>query len=764
MSPQWVLALVGSATMLLEIVLARRLGTILGNAVDGVALAITVALVGFAVGQIISASAKERRSLPSTWCRIALVGCIPAGVWVGYLLPNLVEHFAFISTVQGKILVSLPLLCGSIPLGVVVTTAFRVHSREILQRTSGGIAAIDLGSACGAILTPLLLLPVIGETGTLAVSVLLLVIASIAEKQPAHTESEVVRNDLAVSRRSILTVFWVGFIAFALQMGWVRVLGEVLGSSLLVFGISTGVSLLGGAAGALLMPEIRKLLGARRLPRVAWATWLVSQGLSLLMISFSPYFYLSIVQWCGDGFFISLTVCKALILLCILGLPAFCSGLFVPALMVEHGEKGRLDRGAGILQGWNLIGSMLGALVTTFYVIPIHGVLPLFLFCGFMTVLGGIPELRRGSRGGAASSFLCGSLLLGAASQFWDTALLGAGVFQWSRGEIIEETALPAWRRREVLTSVQGRLGTVQIERDLQHNASYLRVGGRIEGSVAIDPGKPSLADLPTELMLGLLPSWIGPGRGQMFVVGLGGGTTVATAVATWDGDIVVSEIEPAVKQVLLSPQGQIAFPDEHEALLGRKAPSIVVDDARAMLTRDARRWDAIVIQPSEPWLPWSAPLFSPEFHSLIGSRLAADGVVVQWLQLYRIGVEEFAAILSSIRQHLGPVQIWYPPGTGEVIVVAGSSDSPSGDGTGTVEAEWNRRLGPSVALPGAPWLDDEAVGRWLDQAGGGDLERLQERLEHRLPLLGESGGDRSGVLLRSLAEVLESAPESPGN
>ena len=85
------LALIGAATMLLEILVARQLATILGSTLVGVALAINVALAGFAIGQIVAARGRERRSLPSTWCRIALVGCIPASIWIGFLLPLLAD-------------------------------------------------------------------------------------------------------------------------------------------------------------------------------------------------------------------------------------------------------------------------------------------------------------------------------------------------------------------------------------------------------------------------------------------------------------------------------------------------------------------------------------------------------------------------------------------------------------------------------------------------------------------------------------------------
>ena len=228
----------------------------------------------------------------------------------------------------------------------------------------------------------------------------------------------------------------------------------------------------------------------------------------------------------------------------------------------------------------------------------------------------------------------------------------------------------------------------------------------------------------------------------------MGGGTSVASAVETWDGEIIVLEIEPAVKAALLSPAGAEVFPHENAALLGRTAPQLVIDDARSYLVQNLRLWDAIVIQPSEPWLPWSTPLFTPDFHELLASRVKPTGVVIQWLQLYRIDIPEFAAILDSFRQALGQVQIWYPPGTGEVLLVAGSSKGPA-DAFEKVEKAWSRV--PGVPFPAEPWLNDSEVDHWLKMAGGADLSRLRERLEYLLPLREDQGKDLSRNLLTSL-------------
>ena len=745
------LAMIGAALMMFQVLVARELATVFGNTLNGVTLAMNLGLLGLAAGLILVTIHQERRSESSHWCRIALLGMIPAGLWTVYLLPILIDGSRLYSSAPLRLLLSLPLLCGAIPLGAAITAAFNASRDQVEERTSRGVSALDLGSAVGAVITPLLLLPELGEAGSTVVALLLLLWCCRQEDAEGRVPSELLEQDSPVHRGDIVAAAWIGLTTMALQLGWIRTLGEVFGSTLTIFGLTTAAILLGGAAGAQAMPAMRLKLGVDRVKRFAWGLWLVAQGFSLLLLSVSPYAFLALVQGFSSEGGAGVRWGESLIILAVVGLPSFCVGIIVPALMMNHGESGRLDRGAGVLQGAQLVGGIVGLWLAASWILPVYGTLGLFVTCGFLTFAGGVPLLRKSSHGTTAGAFLCGGLLLAAASKYWDGALMASGVFQWDRAEIARGEALPAWQEREVVAIFPGQFGNVLIEKDHAQNTAYLRVGGRVEGSVAIDPGRPSLADLPTEVLLGVLPSHAGPGEGRLLVVGLGGGTTVASAAQTWDGEMVVLEIEPAVKEALLSAEGKECFPIENEALFGRGAPQVVLEDARSYLVQNNRLWDAIVVQPSEPWLPWSSPLFTPDFHRLLAERRAPGGVVIQWLQLYRIDIPEFAAILQSFREALGEVRIWYPPGTGEILLVAGDVKHVASPGE-AVEKAWERVLG--VDFPSQPWLDDSDVEAWLESAGGADLARLRARLEYLLPLREEAGMDLSRNLLSSLDEI----------
>ena len=297
MNPVHKLAMIGAALMVLQILVARELATVFGNTLTGVTLAMNLGLLGLAAGLLLVSLSSERRSESSHWCRIALLGLIPAGLWIVYLLPILIDGSRLYSSAPLRLLLSLPLLCGAIPLGAAITAAFNASRSEVEQRTAKGVCALDLGSALGAVLTPLLLLPEIGELGSLLVALGLLLGWCRHENSGGRLPSELVEEDSPILRGDIFAASWIGLVTMALQLGWIRTLGEVFGSTLTIFGLTTASILLGGATGAQTMPAMRKRLGIDKVQRFAWALWLISQGFSLLLLSFSPFVFVAMVQW-----------------------------------------------------------------------------------------------------------------------------------------------------------------------------------------------------------------------------------------------------------------------------------------------------------------------------------------------------------------------------------------------------------------------------------------------------------------------------------
>lgn len=779
------LFLLGFCTLLVEMIWARQWGLIVGSDSEGIALALGLFLAGGALGMLVAACARWS-ARTCAWLTLGgVVGGSAYGLAVMAASPGwlLLEHPA------GRLCVAAPLLLASAGFGASVPAWFlaplepagngdALGSRGGTPRSTGaamqqaglGIAALDLGSAGGALATPLLVLPSLGPLGGLGVAVALLTVLAwlapsvslregIEPRSTTHAPSLAVRLCLAGG---------CGVVAFALQVVWTRLLGEVLGTTLLVLGLATACSLGAGAVGCWLMPRLAQRWGRADLLVLGVMGWVVAQALALYLVACLPDFYLWGARYLPVEF--PLGGWRLILVLMVLFPGAALGGFLVPLLTGGWSEPGALARQTGWHQATALAAGALGALGAGLAWIPGLGsrTTLVVLAAGTAVLALGAVSLARREHAGQGRILVTTAILLAlalgigsAGYRQWDDAFLGAGVFQWSREDVESGEALIGWRSRTILHTGEGRLARVNIEAAPDHNTVYLRVGGRVEGTVPMDDTRPSLADLPTELLLGVLPYLERGAETRTLVLGVGGGTTLAAAVETLGPQWVWGvEVEAEVLRALRGPGGREGLPWEHERLFrGAAQPTVWIADGRAVLHRGrGAPWDAVVSQPSEPWLPWSAPLFTREFFALVKARLAPGGVAIHWLQLYRIGFEDFAAILQAFRAVHERVRVFHPPDTGEVLLVGGGEPVPlevwaQRWGSPAAQACWRRMAGGGGA-PAVPILDGPGVDRWLAGRLGRSHGMLRERLEFHLPLAADRGIDHAGEILRSLRAI----------
>src|SRR6185503_10818287 len=77
----------------------------------------------------------------------------------------------------------------------------------------------------------------------------------------------------------------------------------------------------------------------------------------------------------------------------------------------------------------------------------------------------------------------------------------------------------------------------------------------------------------------------------------------------------------------------------------------LIIDDARTYLRVTPSRYDIIVSEPSHPWVPGVANLFTREFFQLGRDRLNDDGIFVQWLQIYQLSTDSLRSVLATFHE-----------------------------------------------------------------------------------------------------------------
>lgn len=271
--------------------------------------------------------------------------------------------------------------------------------------------------------------------------------------------------------------------------------------------------------------------------------------------------------------------------LALFGSPLLALGMVVPiALRLMTVRVTEVGHNAGRLSALSTIGSLAGALLGGFYLVPLVDNRVVLLSCSALLGLAGcIPLCRSGIRRGLVSAFF---LVLGALSK---------------------PLILPADLRS--LDRLEGPHGLLEVLDDARRGVLFMRSGHSIVGAQSKADGVSVFAF--THVLEAV--RFLVPRPNAILQIGLGTGA-VPTALATSGLEVDVIEIDPNVVQLAR----------EHFGFRGE----VIVADARALLREPGRQYDVII---HDAFTGGSNPehLLSVEALSEIRGRLRPGGVLV---------------------------------------------------------------------------------------------------------------------------------------
>jgi len=213
-------------------------------------------------------------------------------------------------------------------------------------------------------------------------------------------------------------------------------------------------------------------------------------------------------------------------------------------------------------------------------------------------------------------------------------------------------------------------------------------------------------ADRNTQRWLGALPFLLRPDSGNALLVGFGGGLAIE-GVPSDVGQIDVVELEPeviAANRAVGALRGNDPSRDDRV--------TIYINDARNALVLSDARYDAIISQPSHPWTPGAANLYTREFFALARSHLTEDGVFVQWINSTFITEDLLRSLCATLLAEFDHVRLYRPDPT-ELYFVA-SNRAFADEQSLAREAD---RLAHFAAI-GLPAWEDLLVALALDERG----------------------------------------------
>ncbi|MCK4739287.1 MAG: hypothetical protein KAT46_05000 [Deltaproteobacteria bacterium] len=389
------------------------------------------------------------------------------------------------------------------------------------------------------------------------------------------------------------------------------------------------------------------------------AIFKVLTGVSILISAavqvILPIYVVQILLGHYDSFFVY-RLLQFFIIFAVLFLPSFFFGLYLAgASGLALKDVGLEMRRVGTLYIMGFIGASI-SVVTSMYLLTISfGLINLLLLSALVFLsLGSFafltcsltPLRRHGFVVSAVLVFPIFFLLLPA----WDNDLISGGPVLYSStygsgGTLKADIAREMKRKNSVIHYEEGLTSTVAVARNINGDLSLI-----VDGSVEVSSNRDETAvhELLADIALLL------HGRPKdILLLGLGGGVTLEAvtmhSVESIDFVEVTEEIVNAAK-VLREVNG--------EALLDWRV-RLLPGDGRADILSSGKRYDVILSNPPAPWIYGSSRFFTDEYYSGLKGMLSSEAIVAQWVNGTRLSDIDLKSIVRTFSKNFPHSALW---------------------------------------------------------------------------------------------------------
>ncbi len=683
----------GFSGLIYQSIWSHYLKLFLGHAAYAQALVLAIFMGGMALGAWVC-------GLRSTRWRHLLVAYAGAEAVIG--LFALVFHPLFSTVTDFAYGTAMPALAGSpaavsafkwslavlliLPQSVLLGMTFPLMSAGVLrlhpERQGETIAMLyftnSLGAAVGVLASGFFLIRAVGLPGTMLTAGLInlalaLVVWLLAKEAPESAAAPMGGQPPASAGprrlpRLMLTVsLLTGAASFMYEVGWIRMLSMVLGSSTHAFELMLSAFILGLAFGGL---WIKRRIEAIAVPG-SFLGW-VQVAMGLLALATLPVYgqtfelmqvLLEAVARSDPGY-AAFNAGSHLIALLVMFPAAFCAGMTLPLITCVLLRSGSGEGAIGAVYAANTLGAILGVIVAVHFAMPILGLKGLITFAAAIDIALGLVLLRRFAAQPPALRFaaVAGSAAV-VATVAWvqlDSLKMASGVYRHGR--------LPQQGEAEVLFNRDGKTATVSLLR--AGGKLSITTNGKSDAMVGLDPQSPAADDEPVMIMTGALPLVLHPGARTAAVIGIGSGISSHVLLSSGALRAVDTiEIEPAMVEAArgFGSRSRLVFSDPRSR--------IHIEDAKTYFSVHGKRYDIIVSEPSNPWVSGVASLFSDEFYRRVKSHLEPGGLFVQWLQLYDIQLPLVASVMKALSRNFSHYEIYATDENN--IIIAASDGAP---------------------------------------------------------------------------------------
>ncbi|MBY0335536.1 MAG: fused MFS/spermidine synthase [Acetobacteraceae bacterium] len=637
----------GFAALLCQIVWQRMLGVFAGSDTVSAALVVGAFLAGLGLGSIIGAKVADRLSphramLGFGLCEagVALFALVSKAFLYDFIAIGLADDveapMAVFALCFAGLMLPTTLMGASLPL---LSRAVATDLSSVAERIGKLYGLNTLGAGIGAIAGGWFIVGNLGYVGALALASGLDLVAAILALTLLPTLSRAAPAPRAAAsvagagepfgglRLWCLLVFLSGYVIVALEIVWVRMLGQVGQYHAYLFPTILGVFLLADGWG---MAVASRLLRRVKDPRpwffATQASGFVLGGVLLLGLWWAmhatplrDWMAVDMLRFGETQLFISVVLIALVV-----GPPSFLIGMTFP--FVQRAVQQDLAS-VGARVGWvqlaNILGNAAGSIGTglvSFHFLGTMGTLKLLAVASLALIAFWWWQRTGARRWPAFAAAATATLLI---------VMPGNARF-WERMHNQHPGSFAVWG--------EDRSGVAFYR-------SQAEVPGRDPGRFFImGHGQGNIPFLDIHMLLGMLGPMIHPNPDRVLTIGIGsGGTPWGATVNPATREIRAIELIRPVIDAL----EDIAAAQPHSAvaaLLRDPRVKLEYGDGRRALTRGAGRYEVIEADAILPQSSHSGLLYSREYLEEVRDRLAPGGLYVQWAPTWRV-VDTFAAV-----------------------------------------------------------------------------------------------------------------------
>jgi spermidine synthase len=659
----------GASGLAYEVVWSRMLVVPLGNSADANALVLAAFMLGIALGARFLGAPADRRSSPLRYYALLelLLGVL------ALFMPALLGEIDTLSSrivPSGNVmlldiarlaiagaLVAIPSLAMGATVPVLVRGLSEI-STDVRYRIGIVYGSNTLGACAGACAAGFWGIPLLGLQVTATVAAMGSFIAAVvvfaADSLMAISKPKVggaPRNSVdpeqtpgrLAATAALAAAAVSGLAMLAAEVLWGRVLSFVFGADTYAFAVLLAVVLAGIGLGGFvyrLFVRLNPLGLLAALTGLFPLTLLLAYWVAASIViraGRDPFDIGSLGGLSGSAwleFFRQVAYAPVLVFV-----PSLVAGMtFSAACAVYAGPASESGLRVGRVILWNGFGSVVGALAASFGLVPLFGIQASFVIiaglCVGVSLYTVLAAVRTQESRGAWFCSVPAALAV-ATALFLPADLPKAMLME----------AVGAKHQRLVYYD-EARAGTISVTENTINGEKQLFIN-------AVNEVSTRLVHDQSFKVLGHLGPLLHPHPRSGLMICLGAGISTGAALTHPFLSLDVVELSPAI------PGAARLWQEENNHVLDDPRLHLHIGDGRHFLERNPKQFDVIMIDSTHPKAVDSWLLYTEQFYRLVSSRLAEQGIAVQWVPLHGLSEREFKVIVRTFQSVFSHVSLW---------------------------------------------------------------------------------------------------------